>query len=318
MAQVSIVIPTENSVNNIDALLLSVFVQEVIQDTEIIFVDNASTDGTLKLLDRYKKFDKRVQLIKLNEKTNIVDCCRIGAQEATAPYVYFMNGTKYVYIAQGCLSLLVDNIEKNNSDFVYSSCGMINASDMQIIPLYQIKKDDFIEKDVFSAADIPSNILFRMYLSPWAKLYKRDFLQKITFPEFEETFFLECVFKAEKISHELDNLYACNFTSKDLEFNNVAATQNANLELLHKYGAFEKYKNAYIYHKMRGMWLSVMNTPKDKKQAMFEEFKIAFRNEDFSQYDFNVLRQESLYWAVQNAKNLDWDDFKQTYIGSAA
>ena len=237
MAEVSIIIPTENSVSNIDALLLSIFVQSV-QDTEIIFVDNVSKDGTRKLLDRYVKFDKRVQVVKLRKN--------------------FMNGTKFVYLSQGCLARLIDNIGKYDSDFVYSSCGMVDALTMKGFPTYQIKKENFVQKEVFSVADIPNNMLFRMYLSPWAKLYKREFLQKITFPKFEETFFLECIFNAEKISYDLENLYICHFTPQDLEFNNVAAIESANLEVLLKYNAFEKYKNAYIYHKMRCFWLGIM------------------------------------------------------------
>ncbi|MBP5353018.1 MAG: glycosyltransferase family 2 protein [Alphaproteobacteria bacterium] len=317
MAAVSIIIPTEDSVNNIDALLLSIFVQSV-QDTEIIFVDNVSKDGTRKLLDRYVKFDKRVQVVKLRKKVSLTECCRVGLEHATAPYVYFMNGTKFVYINQGCLARLIDNAGKYDSDFVYSSCGMVDALTMDGIPLYQIPKENFVQKEVFSVADIPSDMLFKMYLSPWAKLYKREFLQKITFPKFEETFFLECIFNAEKISYDLDILYICHFTQKDLEFNNVAAIESANLEVLLKYNAFEKYKNAYIYHKMRCFWLGIMWAPIAQKQAMFAELKAEFADEDFGQYDFNVLRKEDLYWAVQNVKNLDWNDFKQTYIGSAA
>jgi len=317
MAEISIIVPTENSVNNLDALLLSIFVQSV-QDTEIIIVDNASTDGTLPLLDRYTKFDKRVQVIKLKQKTNLVDCCRIGLERATAPYVYFMNSTKYVYIGQGCLIRLMTNLKQNNSDFVYSPCAMLNALNMEGIHFYQIAPEDFIQKDVFNVADISSNILFKMYLSPWAKLYKREFLQKITFPAFEETFFLECVFNASKISYDLNNLYVCHFTPKDLEFNNVAAEENANLEILHKYNAFEKYKTDYIYHKMRCMWLSIMHAPMAEKEAKFEELKTEFKDEDFAQYDFNILRKQDLYWAVRNIKDLDWNEFRETYIGRAA
>ena len=317
MAEVSIVIPTENSAANIDALLLSIFVQEE-QDTEIIVVDNASTDDTLKLLNRYVKFDKRVHLVKLKEKVCVTECCRIGWEHATAPYIYFADSTKFIYLCQGCLARLIDNAKQHDSDFVYSSCAMINTHNMQGIPLYQIPKEDFIKEYVFNVADIPSDMLFKMYLSPWAKLYKREFLQKITFPEFEETFFLECIFNAEKISYDLENLYICHFLPKDLEFNNVVAVERANLEVLCKYNAFEKYKTAYIYHKMRCMWLAIMRTPIAQKQARFAELKAEFADEDFSRYDFNVLRKEDLYWAVQNIKNLDWNDFKETYIGSAA
>jgi hypothetical protein len=165
---------------------------------------------------------------------------------------------------------------------------------------------------------VPEKMLFRLYLSPWAKLYKREFLQKITWPKFEETFFLECLFKAKKISCDLNNLYYCNFSAKDLEMPNAAKEERANLKLLYKYKAFERFKTAYIYHKMRGLWLSIMRAPKKQKPRLFEVLKAEFKDEDFSQYDFNFLRKEDLYWAVRGIKDINYDEFKDMYLGGAA
>ncbi|MBP5398792.1 MAG: glycosyltransferase family 2 protein [Alphaproteobacteria bacterium] len=313
MAEISVVIPTENSVNNIDALLLSVFVQSL-QDTEIIIVDNASTDGTVKLLDRYTKFDTRVKCIKLTDKTNITDCCRIGVEKATSPYVYFMNGTKYVYIGQGCLQRLLENIRRYDSDLVYSPCAIVNTSTFDVLPTYQVRPEKFVQQPVFNHNDISSYLLFRLYLAPWAKLYKREFLNKIDFLPFEETFFLECLFKAQKISYDLYNLYGCHYTAKDWEMPNVLDEAKANLELLRKCNVYEKYKTAYIYHKMRGLWLGIMYAPAEQKEVLFEQMKNEFADEDFSQYDFNVLRKEDLYWVMRGIKNVNFDDFKKMYL----
>jgi hypothetical protein len=116
------------------------------------------------------------------------------------------------------------------------------------------------------------------------------------------------------MSYNLNNFYLCHFKPKDLEFHNVAATERANLELLHKYHAFEKYKNAYIYHKMRCLWLAIMRAPDEQKENRFSELKTEFANEDFSQYDFNVLRKEDLYWVMRGIKNVNFDDFKKMYL----
>lgn len=313
MAEISIVIPTENSVNNLDALLLSVFVQSL-QDTEIIIVDNASTDKTVDLIDRYTKFDKRVKSIKSDKKLNIIDCCRIGVENATSPYVYFINGTTYAYIGQGCLRRLYDNIRKYDTDLVYSPCAIVNALTFDVLPTYQIQPQKFIQKEVFDINDMPAGLLFRLYLAPWAKLYKREFLKKVDFLPFNETFFLECLFKAKKISYDLNNLYGCHMMPQDIKITDALAEEQANLELLRKYNAYDKYKTAYIYHKMRGMWLEIMKAPNEQKEALFEQMKKEFINEDFSQYDFNVLRKEDLYWFMRDIKNVNYDSFKAMYL----
>lgn len=317
MATVSIIIPTENSVNNIDALLLSIFVQSV-QDTEIICVDNASTDDTLKLLDRYKKFDKRVQVIKKKQKTATEKLIKSGVKRASAPYIYIMDGTKFMYIGQGCLQRLLDIIRKYGSDFVYTPCGVVNALNFETLPLYQINPEKFVQYPVFRAEDIPSDILFKMYLSPYGKLFNAEFLRTCAFAPANEAFFLDCLFRAQKISFDLHNTCVCRVLPKNLWRPHNLDEQRENLKILKKYHAFERYKNAYIYHKMRAAWLGIMLAPPAQKSAMLAALKAAFADEDFSKYDFNVLRKEDLYWAVQNALKLSWNEFADTYIGRAA
>lgn len=314
MAKISVVVPIENSVDKIDAMLLSVFVQSE-QDTEIIFVDNASTDGTLKLIERYTLFDKRVQLVSLKQKTTVLDCCYIGTQKANARYIYFIDGTKYVDLAQGCLARLLANIEAHNSDFVYSPCLIINPLDWSFSPLYQIRTDEFVQSKIFSEQDIPYNIIFRLSLSPWGKLYNREFLLKSDFPPYEETFFLDCILRAQKITYDLFNLYFCHNNQQELVRKSAVAEELANLELLQRYGVFEKYKTAYIFHKMRVMWLNIVYAEKNNQKSHFEELKSEFADEDFSRYDLEILRKEPLYQAVCNVKNLDYDEFKKTYLG---
>ena len=206
MPKISVIVPTENSEDELDALLLSIFVQAE-QDVEIIIVDNVSADGTRHLLDRYVQFDKRIRVINLSTTTGIIDCCRRGIQQAAAPYIYLMDGTKMTYISQGCLMRLLQNLQKHDSDFVYSSCSMFSATTMAFSRLYQIESKKFVRKKVFNHEDIAADLLFRLHLSPFGKLYKRDFLRQIQSAEFTEAFFLECLFKAEKISYDLNGLY---------------------------------------------------------------------------------------------------------------
>ena len=317
MAEVSVIIPTENSADNLDALLLSIFTQSE-QDTEIILVDNVSDDETLHLLERYRQFDKRVQVIKLKEKTSLTECCRIGMKKATAPYVYFMNGTKYVYLAQGCLARLLLNIRTFDSDFVYSTCLVVDAVNWTPLPFYQIKPENFVGKNVFNAGDIAADLLFRLYLTPWGKLYKKEFLEEMNFAPYEESFFLECLLRAKKITYDLANLYIYHMQPYGLVRKNVTAEEDMNAELLHKYGVFEKYKTAYIYHKMRCLWLNVMFAPTEEQRRLFEEMKAAFADEDFSEYDMHMLGKEDLYMAIVNTKRIGFEEFSKLYLGRAA
>jgi len=316
MAEVSAIIYSKNSADNLDALLLSVFVQSV-QDVEIIIVDNASDEKTLKLLDNYALFDKRIKLIKNKENSTFTDCLKLGAEKSSAPYVIFLDATRHTYLAQSCLEQQLLNISKNKSDFVYMPCGVYDANTFKPTTIYQINPEDFVQTPVFAADDLPEKLVFRMHLSPWAKLFKRKFLQKISYIPYEEPFFLECLFKAERISFDLNSLYAHQAEVKDLRRPNVFEELQENKNVLVKFGEWERLKNPYIYHKMRNIWLEIIRAPMEEKPQIFEKMKAEFSKEDFSQYDFDFLRKEDLYWAIQNAIKLKWGDFKKLYIGGA-
>ena len=314
MAEASVIILSENSAAYLDALLLSVFVQSV-QDVEIIIVDNVSDERTLKLLNNYAIFDERIKLIKNKTKKSLENCLKIGADKATSPYLMFLDATRHTYLAQSCLERQLYNIRKNNSDFVYMPCGVYDANTFEPTTIYQINPKDFVQKPVFTADDLPANIIFRMYLSPWAKLFKREFLQKISYLTYEEPFFLECLFKAERISFDLESLHALQAEIKDLRRPNVFDELKENKKVLLQFSKWERLKNPYIYHKMRNIWLEIMRAPMTEKPQIFEKMKAEFSKEDFSRYDFDFLRKEDLYWAIQNSVKLNWEDFKNLYIG---
>lgn len=87
MTKSTIVIPNYNGINYIEQCLESIY-GGTTADLEVIVVDNASTDGSLELIET--KFPK-VRLIKNSENTGFSVAVNQGIEASSTPYVILLN-----------------------------------------------------------------------------------------------------------------------------------------------------------------------------------------------------------------------------------
>lgn len=89
--RVSIVIPLFNDAETIAATLESCLAQ-TLAEVEIICVDDASTDDTADVVERFRERDSRVRLLRQPRNLTALQARRAGVIEATAPHVLFLDG----------------------------------------------------------------------------------------------------------------------------------------------------------------------------------------------------------------------------------
>lgn len=198
MAEISIIITTKNTRDNIDSILLSLFCQSF-QNYEIIFIDDNSTDGTIELLENYCKFDNRIKLLK---SSTIQD----GIKESLGDYILLLDTSKKSILAQSFLIKLLDNIKLTYSDFVYTSCSYVDINSGEIYPIFQINSSLFKSNGVMNYKIIPNQILFNLDFKPWGKLFRKEYIQY-----FYPDFFIQ----ANRISYVLNNMYGKFITKED-------------------------------------------------------------------------------------------------------
>lgn len=85
--KISIIIVSFNSEKFIESCVSSLL-EYLPKNSEIIVVDNASTDSTSVIL---KKFGSRIQLIKSNENLGFSKANNLGAKKATGEYLFILN-----------------------------------------------------------------------------------------------------------------------------------------------------------------------------------------------------------------------------------
>jgi O-antigen biosynthesis protein len=104
----SVIIPVFNKVEFTFQCLRSLLREVDFTETEVIVVDNASTDRTRELLAHFRGY---VRVIHNEENRGFVDACNQGAEAARGRYLVFLNNDTVVL--PGWLETLVETIERD-------------------------------------------------------------------------------------------------------------------------------------------------------------------------------------------------------------
>ncbi len=90
----SIIMPAYNSEKYIDEAIESV-IKQTYKNWELIIVNDASTDGTEKIIKSYQKKDKRIKLISLPKNQGVANARNAAIQNAKGRYIAFLDADDY-------------------------------------------------------------------------------------------------------------------------------------------------------------------------------------------------------------------------------
>ncbi len=93
---VSVLIPTYNSVDFVEDTVRSIM-NQTYTNIEIVIVDDASTDGTIKILEKLSKEDKRIKLSQNKKNLGITDNMNNGILKCTGKYIAILDGDDWAY-----------------------------------------------------------------------------------------------------------------------------------------------------------------------------------------------------------------------------
>lgn len=114
--KVSIVLPCFNVADYVDRSYLSCVAQNF-ENIEIIFVNDASEDGTLEKLNEIEKNDKRVKIINLYENLGTFHARKVGFENSIGDFIFFLDPDDE--IDENFIKEMVSSAIKNDSDFVF-------------------------------------------------------------------------------------------------------------------------------------------------------------------------------------------------------
>jgi glycosyltransferase involved in cell wall biosynthesis len=128
-----------NSAKTIKATIKSIQNQKM-SDIEILIVDDASTDNSLKMIEYLQKQDPRIRIIRNSENKGPLYSKSIGAKYARGKYIMHLDSDD-LFINENIFNICYDEAEKNNIDILEfsgfrSKSKLININKKPRIPIY--------------------------------------------------------------------------------------------------------------------------------------------------------------------------------------
>ncbi|MCI5866500.1 MAG: glycosyltransferase family 2 protein [Methanosphaera sp.] len=296
MVKVSVVMP----VYNVEKYLrqsLDTIVNQTLEDIEIICINDGSPDNSLDILNEYAAKDPRITVVSQENGGHAVATNR-GIDMATGEYLFLMDSDDILEL--NALEDTYNIATQKDVDFVLFKA--INYDDEQD-KYYEAENYSMnmvahrVKDQIFSYEDV-KDLIFKITVTPWSKLYNRKFIEDnhIRFPEglvFDDNvFFWKVLFSAKRIYFHPEFLFkrrwyaTSSTTAGDRRFIDSIDIFNLVWDVFREYGVFEEHKET-LYNKK--VFLANMRFKKIKDE--FKEEYYQYMREDF----IKVLDNEELY-----------------------
>lgn len=306
MVEISVVIPVYNCEEFLDDSLGGIL-NQTFEDLEVICVDDGSTDNSLKKLEEFAENDSRVKVFH-QENQGGGDARNFGLTKTTGKYLYFMDADDIIYpeALEECHKLC----EKNDLDFVlfkaisyFEVTGQYEEHDYFTMgKLYECVGDE-----VFSFEDV-GDLLFEFSVTPWGKLYNRQFVidsgaqfaHRISFHD--NKFFWEMLFNSKRIQFLNETYYVRRIHpksligSRDRKFFNVFIAYDQIFEIFRKYNQFERYKTPLYNWKISILYFRFQKIAEEFKQEFLDRTREEIQkmiDEDGKQTVENLLTAQN-------------------------
>ena len=330
MVKVSVVIPVYNVEDFLEECLVSI-TNQILTDIEIICVNDGSKDRSLDILNEYAQRDSRITVIDQENGGHAVATNR-GMDLATGDYLFLMDSDDILDLK--ALEMTYGLAEEKSVDFVIFQA--IN---------YYMDKDEYLEEEnysmnaladyvgdsVFSYKDI-RDYVFDITVTPWSKLYKREFIEdnKIRFPEglvFDDNvFFYDVLFAAERITFLKKHLFkrrwypTSSTRAGDLRFLNYIDICNLIWDVFYRYGEFDYYRDELFKKKITTVYYWYKNIKDEFKEDFFlkmkEDYEKINADDDFITYFLDNLdkRQETIFKSTLDSQtHKEFDLYMKNY-----
>ena len=176
---ISLIIPIYNNEKNIKRIITSIENQSF-KNIEIIFVDDASSDNSIKEIEKYKRRDKRIKIIKHRKKEGLFITRNDGILNSRGEFIIFIepNGI----LMDGILKKIFGSMEMYETDIIRFESFYLNNNKFEKYDLYEdIKKYKIIyQPDILKLTfSLYKGELYQNNLNLWGKAIRRTLYQSI-------------------------------------------------------------------------------------------------------------------------------------------
>lgn len=268
---VSVVMPVYNSDKYLSLAIDSILHQSY-RDFEFIIINDASKDSSSAILNKYKKKDKRIKVIRNKSNLGVTKSLNIGVLKARGKYIIRMDADDWSHPERFKYQV---QLMKKNPDIVVSGSD-IEVCDENLQPTYirhYHNTDQEIRKHIFR---------YSPFAHP-ATIWRSDVLKKELYNEILTTSQdYELYFRVGKIGKFM-NINKCLLKLR-LHTKSVSAIQN---DL--------QWKNTVLIRFTAVLIHGYQMTTVDKVYAFMQEICIAILPVSMRFKLFNLIRRLSIY-----------------------
>lgn len=190
MKKICVIIPCYNAEKCLQSCLKSLEAQTIgLNCLELIFVNDASTDATLQVLEGFqKKHPASVVIIDSKENLHQGGARNLGLARATADYIAFMDDDDIM--EDSMLEKLYDKAEEKHCDIVVSYAQKGSLEEWPLIRMGRTGREDRFfeitnekERAVFLKMDINRAIWNKLYRRVLIADHKIDFLEHMIYDD---------------------------------------------------------------------------------------------------------------------------------------
>lgn len=318
LPDISVVMPVYNSEATIAKALRSIQSQKNMPASEIICVDDGSTDGSLKILEQIAQTDSRIAV--LTQKNQFAGIARNqGIARAKGKYIAFLDADDY-YLP-GALGTLYQHAEENHLDMLKGSFCCVN------VQTGEVTRPQYSQNNSIKWPNRGRVIQFRKHPFqllgvsdvPWNGLYRSAFLKQnhIQFNALQcvndHSFYIACLIHAKRIM-VVDTEIACyHIGQEDSLIGKKAQHFSCNLasysivrELCEEISP--KLRQIILQQELTSIfgWYERLKMQGDTPGKMDEELKnflLSFEEEDVGEQFLCAFPYADLYYQIRyNAK----------------
>lgn len=190
--KISIIIPCYN-VEEYLAYCIDSFITYLQDGCEVILVNDGSTDGSLRICEKYQQLFPDIIHIVNKENGGLSDARNAGTAKASGEYIYYIDSDDW--ITHNTINELYDFAIRNNCDIVQG--GFFYAWEKYLLYdnryLSDTDKPFVLDRDTAMHELIKNNYIKNF---AWGKLYKADIVKRHKFPKgkfFEDSYWQHLV-----------------------------------------------------------------------------------------------------------------------------
>lgn len=249
MPKISVIMPLYNVENFLRKSLDSV-INQTFKDIEIVCVNDASTDGTLSILEEYAGKDDRIKIITNEVNQHCGGARNVGLKNSTGDYFIILDGDDWFEL--NMLEVLYNKAINDKSDIVVCGYYCYNEENKKITCEKTIYKNIIINSPI-SPKDFSEDLFQIFYAMTWNKLFKRDFFvnNNLLFDDSIVATDVSCILTSLVLAQKISAVSDCLIFYRTKTGENLTATRKENFDsVLYVINILEKnLRDLNLYYK---------------------------------------------------------------------